>query len=219
VRLGDGVSPMLSPDGKYVLAMVPSAGDQRDLTMIPTGAGEPRKIATGDVRVHQAYFFPDGHGMLELGNSAGVTGLRLWVQDGETGKPRAISPEGVDFRSRGCISPDGSRVAAVNPEGKIVIYLVASGEPQDVPGAKEGDRCVQWTPQGKSLLVTPVDVQDKIYKIDFANGDRKLFQTISLLDQTGLQDSGAPSYSRDLKSYVYSYSRITSDLYIVEGLK
>jgi len=78
---------------------------------------------------------------------------------------------------------------------------------------------VSWTPDGKSLLVTLVDVQDKIYNIDLGSGERKLYQTVSLLDQTGLQDSGAPNYSRDLKSYVYSYSRITSDLYVVEGLK
>jgi hypothetical protein len=38
-------------------------------------------------------------------------------------------------------------------------------------------------------------------------------------DPTGLLDSAPPDFSRDLKSYVYSYTRITSDLYIAEGMK
>jgi hypothetical protein len=48
---------------------------------------------------------------------------------------------------------------------------------------------------------------------------RKLFGTYAPADPTGLAPLGAPNYSRDLKSYVYNYCRITSDLYIVDGLK
>jgi hypothetical protein len=38
-------------------------------------------------------------------------------------------------------------------------------------------------------------------------------------DPTGLFGNASPTFSSDLKSYVYSYQRITSDLYIVDGLK
>jgi hypothetical protein len=48
---------------------------------------------------------------------------------------------------------------------------------------------------------------------------RNLFGTYAPADPTGLAPLSAPNYSRDLKSYVYNYSRITSDLYIVDGLK
>jgi len=33
------------------------------------------------------------------------------------------------------------------------------------------------------------------------------------------EDLGAPIFSGDFKSYVYAYTRIASDLYVVEGLK
>lgn len=39
------------------------------------------------------------------------------------------------------------------------------------------------------------------------------------MDPTGLIDNAPPTFSSDLKGYVYSYSRITSDLYVLDGLK
>jgi hypothetical protein len=49
-------------------------------------------------------------------------------------------------------------------------------------------------------------------------GQRKPFKSVMLADATGLFDL-PPSFSHDLKRCVYSYNRIASDLYIVEGLK
>jgi hypothetical protein len=83
VRLGDGASPGLSPDGKWVLALTPGPGGLRVLTELPTGPGEAHPVATGGVQVHVAYFFPDGHHILETGSMSGGHGLRLWVQDTE----------------------------------------------------------------------------------------------------------------------------------------
>ena len=114
VRLGDGVGPTLSPDGKWVLGLSPGPANRRNLVEMPTGAGESRAISTGEVEVSAAYFFPDGHHILEVGSAAGARGLRLWVQDLDRGAPRPISPEGVRLRRRGSISPDGKRVATVS---------------------------------------------------------------------------------------------------------
>src|SRR5882762_5916369 len=94
VRLGNGAMPTLTRDGKKVLALVPAADGKRQLTEFPTGAGESRSIATGDVQVQSACFFPDGQRILELGSASGTNGLRLWVQDAKGGAPKPISPEG-----------------------------------------------------------------------------------------------------------------------------
>ena len=216
VRLGDGAFPTLSPDGKWALAMSP--GTPRTLVKIPTGAGESRKIVTGDVHVNGGYFFPDGHHILEIGNAPGH-GLRLWVQDSETGAPRPVSPEGVSFRYRGCISPDGKRLAAIDPEGKPVIYDVAGGPPAPIPNIQEAEEPVQWTADGKALLVGRTEIPTRVFIIDMTTGQRKFFKSFSSPDPTGLMDNVPPNFSRDLKTYVYSYTRITSDLYIVDGLK
>jgi hypothetical protein len=55
--------------------------------------------------------------------------------------------------------------------------------------------------------------------VDLANGQRKLWKSLTPADPTGLFSSAPPQFSYDMKSYVYTYERITSDLYVVEGLK
>jgi Tol biopolymer transport system component len=217
VRLGDGRSPSLSPDGKWALALNSNA--RRNLIELPTGAGESRPISTGDINVHQAYFLPDTRHILELGSVAGGHGLRLWLQSIEGGAPRPVTPEGVSIAYRSCISPDGKQVAAQDPEGKITIYPLAAGSPLLVRNAQPGDVPVQWTPDGKSLLVGRREVPSKIFTIDLATGQRKLLRLFSPADPTGLFSNAPPQFSRDLKSYVYTYQRITSDLYVVDGLK
>ena len=219
VHLGNGVQPTLSRDGKKVLAMLPGDNGVQKLVELPTGAGESRIISTGDVQVASAHFFPDGKRILEIGNQAGAKGLRLWVQDGNGGTPKPISPEGVDSRMTGTIALDGLRVAAVDPSGKIVIYRVDGGEAINVPGTTVGERPLEWMPDGKSLLVCRADAPNVVYEVEIGSGKRKPFRTIALPEGLSAQDLGTPIFSSDFKSYVYAYSRIASDLYVVEGLK
>lgn len=216
VRLGDGRSPTLSADGKSVLAM--SLNLPHAILELPTGAGESKTISTGDVKLHAAYFFPDGSRILMLGNQPGH-GLRLWVLNVSGGTPQPFTPEGVNLRARGCISPDGKRVAAQDPSGKVTIYPVDGGDPIPVPNVNPGELPIQWTADGKGLLVGDWEVPTPVFFIDMTTGRRKLLKTVTPADPTGLFNGSPPIFSRDLKSYVYSYTRITSDLYIVEGLK
>jgi Tol biopolymer transport system component len=216
VRLGDGRNPTLSADGKLVLAI--SLALPNGILELPTGAGESKTISAGDVRVHGAYLFPDGRRILEVGNTPGH-GLRLWTEDATGGAPQPISPEGVSVRTRGCISPDGKLIAAQDPEGKITIYPVAGGNPIPVPNVEHGELPIQWTAEGKALLVGDWEIPTPVYRIDLATGQRKLFKTVTPADPTGLFNGSPPIFSRDLRSYVHSYTRITSDLYIVDGLK
>jgi hypothetical protein len=217
VRLGDGRNPTLSPDGKWALALNSPA--RRGLIKLPTGAGESRAISSGDVLVHQAFFLPDARHVLEIGNVPGGRGLKLWVQGVDENAPRALTPEGVSLGYRSCISPDGKQVAAQGPEGKITIYPVSAGTPAVVPSVQPGDVPVLWTPDGKSWLVGRREVPSPIFTIDLATGQRKLLRSFSPADPTALFSNAPPVFSRDLKSYVYTYLRITSDLYVVDGLK
>ena len=216
VRLGDGRNPTLSKDGKWALSM--RLDLPHGLLELPTGAGESKTISTGDVKVHGGYFFPDGTHILLLGNVPGH-GLRLWVMSVSGGAPQPISPEGVNIRSHGSISPDGKRVAAQDPAGKVSIYAVDGGDPVSVPNIQSGELPIQWTEDGKTLVVGDWEVPTPVYMIDLATGQKKLFKTITPADPTGLFNGSPPIFSSDLKSYVYSYTRITSDLYIVDGLQ
>ena len=218
VRLGDGTAPSLSPDGKWVIAMTSGSNGKRRLTEFPTGAGELRVIDTGDLQVHQAYFFPDAHRVLELGNRADEHGVRMYVQDLNSGSPRPLGPEGVEFRYRGCISGSGSRVAALDPDRHPVVYDVATGKATLIPGALDGDEPVQWIDE-KHIIVGRTEIPERVFIIDLSTGKRTPFRTFSPMDATGLIDNAPPNFSLDLKSYIYAYSRITSDLYVLDGLR
>jgi hypothetical protein len=217
VRLSDGAAGTLSPDGKWVLGR--SFSLPHAILKLPTGAGESATISTGNIQVHLAFFFPNGKDILELGGATGSHALRLWVQDSEGGVPRAISPEGVNLAYRSCISSDGTKVAAQDPEGKITLYPVAGDNPAVVPNVMLDDVPIGWSPDGKSLLVGRREVPARVFTINLLSGERKLFKTFSPADPTGLFSNAPPQFSRDLRSYVYTYQRITSDLYVVEGLK
>jgi eukaryotic-like serine/threonine-protein kinase len=218
VRLGDGTGPSLSPDGKWVLAMTPGSDGKRHLAEFPTGAGESRPIDTGDVQVNQAYFFPDAHRVLLIGNRAGEHATRMYVHDLNGGSPRPVGPEGAAFRYRASISSDGSRIAATDPDRHPVIYDVATGKATLIPGTLDGDEPIQWIDE-RHLIVGRTEVPVHVFIIDLSTGKRTPFKTFSPMDPTGLIDNSPPNFSSDLKSYVYSYSRITSDLYVLDGLK
>jgi hypothetical protein len=111
-------------------------------------------------------------------------------------------------------------VAARDPEHKVVIYTVeGTGSPVVVTGAQPGEEPYQWTADGKSLLVGHNEIPSRVFTVNVATNERKFLRAYSPADATGLFGSNAPTFSTDLKSYVYSYQRMTSDLYIVEGLK
>jgi hypothetical protein len=198
--------------------MTSGSNGKRRLTEFPTGAGELRVIDTGDLQVHQAYFFPDAHRVLELGNRADEHGVRMYVQDLNSGSPRPLGPEGVEFRYRGCISGSGSRVAALDPDRHPVVYDVATGKATLIPGALDGDEPVQWIDE-KHIIVGRTEIPERVFIIDLSTGKRTPFRTFSPMDATGLIDNAPPNFSLDLKSYIYAYSRITSDLYVLDGLR
>jgi len=219
VRLGNGLTPTLSRDGKQVLALIAGANGNRNLVELPTGAGESRTIPTGTLHVQGAYFFADGQSILELGNAVGENGQRLWVQDARSGEPKPISPEGVNSRLTGTISPDQKRVVSVDPQGKLAIYPINGGPQEDVRGALYGDRPLRWMADGKSLLISSVNAPNVIVTLDLATGTRKPFRTMAVPEGLTQQDVASPIFAPDLKSYIYAYTRIASDLYVVEGLK
>ena len=107
----------------------------------------------------------------------------------------------------------------MDPQGKISIYPVAGGTPEAVPNALPGEEPVQWTPDQKSLLVGARGVPANVFEINLRTKQRKLRRSFMPADATGLFGNAAPTFSADLKSYVYTYQRITSDLYIVDGLR
>jgi hypothetical protein len=142
----------------------------------------------------------------------------MFVFDLNGGLARPFGPEGAITRYRGCISKDGAFVAALDPERRPTIYEVATGKATPIPGAVDGDEPNHWVDE-KHILIGRAEIPRRIFSIDISTGKRTLFKTIYPADPIGLAGDLGPIFSLDLKSYVYFYSRVLSDLYVFDNLK
>jgi eukaryotic-like serine/threonine-protein kinase len=216
VRLGDGQSLALSPDGKWALS---SRGDnQTDLFLLPTGPGEPKQLDGHGIIHSAARWFPDGTRILFSGTETNH-GVRLYIQDVATNKIDAISPEGTNGLSF-AMSPDGRFVAAVGPDEKGYLFPVPSGEAKPIPGLLPGEAPVGWSADGRSLYIyRGGELPAKIYRLEIASGNRTLWKQLMPPDPAGVEYVGPILPSPDGTAYAYGYRRLLSDLYLVEGLK
>jgi eukaryotic-like serine/threonine-protein kinase len=216
VRLGDGLSLALSPDGKWALS---SRGDnQADLFLLSTGPGDPRPLPGHNIVHGSACWFSDGRRILVSGTETNH-GSRLYVQDIDVDKITAVTPEGTNGLSF-ALAPDGSSVAAIGPDDKGYLFPIPSGDPQPIKGLQPGEVPVAWTADGHSLYVyRGGDLPSKVYRLEVATGNRTLWKELMPPDPSGVEFVGPVLPTPDGKSYVYGYRRLLSDLYLVEGLK
>jgi Tol biopolymer transport system component len=216
VRLGAGTSIALSPDGKWALAAV---GREFDLVLLPTGAGEPRRLESAGIRAQSARWFPDGERLLVSGSEPGH-GNRLYVRDLGSGSPRAVSPEGVAFLAWDALAPDGRRAVVVDAEETPSLFHLEGGDLQAIPGATREDVPIRWSADGRSVYVQRGSaVPARIDVVDMATGQRRLWKELTPPDPTGVASIGPVVLSADEKSYVYSYRRMLDDLFVAEGLR
>jgi Tol biopolymer transport system component len=217
VRLGDGAAFALSPDGRWV-ASSPPGPPPRPIVLLPTGPGEPRRLAGDQISHYWVRFFPDGRRVLFSGNVAG-RGTRLWVQDLAGGPPRPVSPEGV----RGypiTVSPDGKFVCSPGQDRRPWLYPVDGGQPVLVAGLAAGEAVTQWSPDGRFLYARDIgSLPARIFRIERATGRRELWKELMPSDPAGVLAIFGAQASADGRSYAYTYARDLSDLFLVEGVR
>ncbi len=216
VRLGDGSATALSPDQKWVIAG--QVHSPLESILLPTGAGESRKLTHAGVELVRARWLPDNKRYTFIGNEKS-RGLRIWVQSVDDDKPTPISPEGIRA-TQWVPSPDGKMVAAVQSDSKGYLFPIGGGDPRAITGFVAGDVPVGWTNDGQSIFVyNPGDLPAKVYRLNPATGQKQLWKTLMPSDAAGITDLGPILITPDGKSYVYEYGRTLSDLYLVEGIK
>jgi eukaryotic-like serine/threonine-protein kinase len=216
VRLGDGQSLALSPDGKWALSCT---GDkQTDLFLLPTGPGEPRALQGHGIIHSSAVWFPDGKRILLAGTEPNHA-LRLYMQDIQSDKIEPVTPEGTNGFSY-ALSPDGKSIAAVGPDDKAYLFPVPSGDPRPIKGMQPGEVPVEWTADGRALYIyRGGELPAKLYRLEIESGNRTLWKQLMPPDPAGVEFIGPVLPTPDGKSYVYGYRRLLSDLYLVEGLQ
>jgi Tol biopolymer transport system component len=217
VRLGEGSAQVLSPDGKWVLAITRIASEPQ-IVLYPTGAGETRTLPREGLVAQAADWLPDGKQILMTASEAG-RGSRLYLWDISGGKPRAISPEGYRTFPR-MRSPDGKLVAVRGPDQRLYLYPLAGGEPSAIPGLTAEDTPTAWSADGRFLYVyRRRELPAKVFRLDVATGRKEFWRELMPFDAAGVRSISPPLVTPDGKSYAYAYIRTLSDLYLVEGLK
>jgi eukaryotic-like serine/threonine-protein kinase len=216
IRLGEGAAAALSPDQKWCIVQTP--GSPQQLRLLPTGAGETQSLTNDTINHQWARWFPDSKRFAFSGNEPG-RGVQLYVQDVSGGKPKAISPEGIDATAF-AVSPDGQSVVGIGPDGKGYFYSSAGGEPRIVNGLEAGDRPISWNQDGRSIYMSRTgEVPAKVYQLELATGKKTPWKQIVPVDPTGVSTIGPILVTPDGKTYVYGFHRTLGDLYLVEGLK
>ena len=211
VRLGDGTSEALSPDGKWVLS-IPRNRKPAQIIMLPTGAGQARPITRDRINHRNARWFPDGAHILFQG-SEGRQPPRLWMQALDGSAPRAITPENVSGTQ---VTPDSRFVLGRTADRKFFLYPVAGGSPVPVPTLKSGDVPTRFSADGRSLFVATFGkIPAVLYKVDLASGARTLWREAMPVDPSGLINVGPILVTPDGTTTVYSYTRFLSDLYVI----
>ncbi len=216
VVLGKGSSETFSPDGKWVLSVVPSSPEE--LVMLPTGAGSEKVLPAGRI-THYSFakvsWFPGGKRILVTGRAAGH-GYRCYIQNVNGGEPKPVTPEGTTGQ---VISPDGKQILVRDSGGKYWIYPVAGGKPQPVPGLGAKDLALQWSADGRSLFIGRGGTTSAtIYRFDLASGKRQLWKALTPAVRSGLLSVVPAVVTRSGNAYAYFYATTLSDLYLAKGL-
>ncbi len=217
VLLGEGSSLALSPDGKWAITQTPGAAPAQ-LRLLPTGAGEAKDLTSDSINHNWAHWFSDGKRILFSGDEKDK-GEKLYVYEMDSGKSRAISPEGVNGNSFS-ISPDSQFVAAIGPDQRGYLYPINGGDARLIPGVNQGEQPITWSTDGKSLYVyQPGELPARVFRVEVQSGKRTLWKELMPSDPAGVENIGPILMTADAQTCVFGYHRMLADLYLVEGMK
>jgi dipeptidyl aminopeptidase/acylaminoacyl peptidase len=213
IRLGDGTFPALSPDGKWVVAT--DNGSPAQVELLPTGSGQARRLTNDGLQHLRAGWMPDGSGVVFTAVEANKPVRVYWMD--LNGKSRAITPEGI----RGVlVTPDSKYLLGADVDGKRLLYPIQGGDPKPITAALEAnDTPLQFDPDGKSLIVGQRGVPLKLFRVYLDSNRRELIRELVPADAGGVQTILGARLSADGKSYAYTYYRVLSDLWVIDGLK
>ena len=216
VRLGTGRALALSPDGRQALAF----RSQRDLVLLPIGAGAERLLVSGTFEaVFDGRFLPDGRRIAVLATQAGQRG-RLFLVDALDGGSTPLEDIGFDTLGTIAVSPDGRRIAAIAADGRVALVPSAGGPPVFENGLRPGDLPIAWSSDGAAVYVYRREsVPTAVERLDLRTGRRQVWKELMVPDPAGVSSLQRVVMTPDARAWGYSWQQFLTDLYLVEGLK
>ena len=213
VRLGEGNTPSLSPDGKWVLS-IKRDRQNTQIMLMPTGAGETKVLPSDGLNYRSAEWTPDGQNILLFANEPGKPS-RSYLRDVAGGKARPITPEGTRARF---VSPDGASVV-ITTGGKIYMRPIAGGEQHYVATLEPSESILRWSDDGHALFLRRTDspLAVTVHRLDVTTGNKEFVREIKSPD--AIARISTVAITPDGRALAYSFQRDLDDLYLVQGWK
>ena len=216
LRLGEGGSWGLSPDGRWVGAQVPATSELR---AYPTGVGQTMRLDRGPIEQYNGLteigpqWFPDSRHVLVCGREKSKA-PRCYEQDINGGAPQPVTPEGVTFA---WLAPDGRTLLAQTVPGTFEVLTIGSPSAGPARGLTSNDTVIGWNTDLTSVVVSVgASVPARIERVDLASGARTLLREIGPPDRTGITSVRVSQWIDDGRGYVYDYNRVSDALFVVK---
>src|SRR5262249_35497978 len=140
------------------------------------------------------------------------------IQSLKDSEATTISPEMMVRNA--AISPDGAQIAILSADNRLLIYPTAGGNPKEVATAVPLAP-LRWTRDGSWILAQRLrdytELPARIFRVHPRTGETTLWREITPADPMGVNSVTGVSITADEGSYVYSYRRVLSELYLVDG--
>ena len=216
VRLREGLAQGF--DITASLAFVLSE-DRTKLWRVPIGGGTGEELPSSGLIYQWARPFPDGTRLLALA-SLPEQPLGLYIQNLQTGTANPLV--GPLMVRNASVSTDGSTVAILNPEGKLLLYATTGGPPRTI-ASDEPLAPIRWSKDDQWLYVlhlrSSVQSSALVSRLRIATGEIQPWKVLRPADTNGVNSITGVAIADNQESYVYSYRRVLSDLYLAEGWK
>jgi len=217
VRLGEGSSGGLSPDGRWAAAL--SVSEPTIITLLPVGAGQSRTIQVKGVdHLHNgvARFLPSGQTLLVIGDVTGHA-PRCYTVDLSSGNAKAVTPEGVVC---GPSSPDGRYVIGIGPARSMSVFPLDGGPARAVIDPNGNFNAIQWSADGSSLIGYHFgEFPSEVYRLNLVSGKETPLQALKPGTTAGVVLVAPVVVNRAGTCFAYSYNQTLSVLYLVSGLQ
>lgn len=213
-RLREGLSQGFDSAGSSAFVL---SEDRMKLWRVPVSGGRGEELASAGLVYQWVRPFPDGRHLLVLANLPPQP-LRLYIQSIETGK---ASPFTGPVMVRNA-APSTNRVAVLHPDGKLFLYPTDGGPPREIP-TSEPLAPIRWSNDTEWLYVmhlrASVQSAAQVSRLRIATGEIFPWKVLRPQDTVGVNSITGLAIADDDLSYVYSYRRVLSDLYLADGWK
>jgi serine/threonine protein kinase len=213
LRLSEGYGVDISPDGKWVMTVIPEKPPR--YRIVPTGPGEAWNVAAGGLsKVSPLGFRRDGKKLVWLANKDSED-ARMYETDFAGQNARPIAPPG---HVPVVVSLNG-RYEIRKANGSVVLWDHVRNAGEPITTIQPTDMVAGVADDGPwAFIAAPSSGHIfEIARLNVRTGARIQVAAIVMSDMTGVRGLNRLAVSPDGKTVAYSYTRHLSQLYFVEA--